>query len=405
MLAGTITELRVRGLRTLADVKLRIDGLTVLIGENGSGKSSLLEACEILRLAMDHSIVDRIQRFHGGLQSLLRSGASELAIGVTCKKTGATATYSYDLVFRRNSDVSSGVELGEELVVNHKDGSRTNVISRVGRTAQVTSLMQPDLKTINSMDERTTLVSSWGRLFGELWTKELVDIVSSIDVHVPFDIWPRWTSPDSTQSSGPRASNVVQPTAALERGAKNLANAYYELRNRRDWPETLDYIKLGLGPHVVDVTTQADPAGGVIGLLIEDDRLASKLPASCISDGMLAYLAFVALFRLNKDKSLIAFDEPEVHLHPELLRRVVSMFETLGAGTSVLLSTHSDQLLDSLEHPERSVVTCSIDDEAKTTLSRTDAATLKKWLSEYSYRGLGHIREEGHLESVLLREK
>ena len=44
-----ITRLYVEGLRTLADLSLPLDGLTVLIGENGSGKSSILEACEILR--------------------------------------------------------------------------------------------------------------------------------------------------------------------------------------------------------------------------------------------------------------------------------------------------------------------------------------------------------------------
>jgi predicted ATPase len=39
-----ITEIHVRGMRTLADVKLSLGGLTVLIGDNGSGKSSLIEA-------------------------------------------------------------------------------------------------------------------------------------------------------------------------------------------------------------------------------------------------------------------------------------------------------------------------------------------------------------------------
>jgi predicted ATPase len=41
--ADRITELRVQGVRTLADVRLRLDGLTVLIGDNGSGKSTLIE--------------------------------------------------------------------------------------------------------------------------------------------------------------------------------------------------------------------------------------------------------------------------------------------------------------------------------------------------------------------------
>lgn len=38
-----ITQLRVKGLRTLADVTLPLGELTVLIGENGVGKSSVEE--------------------------------------------------------------------------------------------------------------------------------------------------------------------------------------------------------------------------------------------------------------------------------------------------------------------------------------------------------------------------
>jgi hypothetical protein len=57
-----ITELRIEGLRTIEKVRLRLDGLTVLIGDNGTGKSSILEACEILRRATGR----RFMRAEGG---------------------------------------------------------------------------------------------------------------------------------------------------------------------------------------------------------------------------------------------------------------------------------------------------------------------------------------------------
>lgn len=39
-----VTQLRVHGLRTIDRMSLDLKGLTVLIGENGTGKSSILEA-------------------------------------------------------------------------------------------------------------------------------------------------------------------------------------------------------------------------------------------------------------------------------------------------------------------------------------------------------------------------
>ena len=43
-----VTEIHIRGLRTLQDVRLKLGPLTVLIGDNGAGKSSVAEACALL---------------------------------------------------------------------------------------------------------------------------------------------------------------------------------------------------------------------------------------------------------------------------------------------------------------------------------------------------------------------
>jgi predicted ATPase len=73
-----ITELRIAGLRTLADVVLPLDGLTVLIGNNGSGKSSLIEGIELLRKLSEPNFYSLLHEHHGGLPGLLRRGIHEL---------------------------------------------------------------------------------------------------------------------------------------------------------------------------------------------------------------------------------------------------------------------------------------------------------------------------------------
>jgi predicted ATPase len=80
-----ITELRIEGLRTIERVKLALDGLTVLIGENGSGKSSILEACEILRRATGKHFIHELYGIHGGLSALMHPSAPALRLGVTIR--------------------------------------------------------------------------------------------------------------------------------------------------------------------------------------------------------------------------------------------------------------------------------------------------------------------------------
>jgi len=162
----------------------------------------------------------------------------------------------------------------------------------------------------------------------------------------------------------------------------------------------MDYVRLGLGPDVESINTRADPAGGFIALRLKYAGLDEQVPAFSLSDGMLAYLAFVALYRLGASRSLIAFDEPETHLHPELLMRVLGFFEAMAKERPVILATQSDRLLDGLADPAGSVVLCELEGRA-TRLVRPDPRALADWLTEY--RGLGDVRSAGHARSVLVR--
>ncbi|MBI5487250.1 MAG: AAA family ATPase [Deltaproteobacteria bacterium] len=78
-----IVELEIHGLRCLQAVCLPIGGLTVLIGENGAGKSSVIEALEILRRAgTDQNFIEAFHLHHGGLNELLEVGAPELRLTI-----------------------------------------------------------------------------------------------------------------------------------------------------------------------------------------------------------------------------------------------------------------------------------------------------------------------------------
>src|ERR1700691_2399512 len=85
-----ITEVRIQGMRALADVRLPLGGLTVLIGENRSGKRTNIEPLEVLRrVALPGKfVVDQLIPFHGGLDALLRSGEKTLRLGARIEGGG-----------------------------------------------------------------------------------------------------------------------------------------------------------------------------------------------------------------------------------------------------------------------------------------------------------------------------
>jgi len=65
-----LTEIRVEGYRSLADVTLSLRDLMVMIGPNGSGKTALLEVFLLLRYAAEEQLAEQLDAL-GGLQAVL----------------------------------------------------------------------------------------------------------------------------------------------------------------------------------------------------------------------------------------------------------------------------------------------------------------------------------------------
>lgn len=417
--AVPITELRIEGLRTIEKVRLRLDGLTVLIGDNGTGKSSILEACEILRRATGPRFLEELYGIHGGLTALLREGASRLVLGVTVQPEEGEVfgpllgeepegPIEYDLVIKPAAAFASF----EEIVrARQKPPSARNGTPQKPRK----KLPKPEFGEVfrevggPHPEGRVPYLAAMDPLMsyplGLASIAVVAEDLKDIQVHLPFETTPAWAARALDRKSALRSSALLTPADHLDKLGLNLASSYHALKNnfgRAHWDRTLEYLRLGLGERIEDVVTWVDPGGGNIGLSLKLAGLDRPLPSAQLSDGMLVYLAFVALFRLHTTRpSLVTFDEPDLHLHPQLLMRVLDMFESMAREHPVILATHSDRLLDGLRDPAKSVVLCELDDGGATRLVRPDAEALGRWLERY--RGLGDIRGAGHAASVMTR--
>jgi len=389
-----ITELRVSGIRTLDNVTLKFSPLTVLIGENGVGKSSIVEACVLLGYIGQGKLAGRFSGVHGGFPALLRHGATQIKLGLRLAGNGQPLEYDIALT----KEVDDFVITSETLFLDNGKKTLMNVFRRSRSEASLYDV-KADQRTTFQVDSKQTLVSSFGVLPPQPAIPRLVAALQSIQIHVPFVTASEWVARGLRIQSTLRQAPVIENADRLDFGGLNLANAFHTLRSRsRHWETTKEYVKLGLGYDIEDIVNPPDPGGGRIGLAIQRAGIDRPEPAYSLSDGMLTYLAFVALYRLEATSSLIVFDEPEVHLHPSLLGRVVGFFEDMSTRSTVLLCTHSDRLLDGLSNPAESARLAELDERRATRILTPDAAALKAWMSKFS--GLGTIRAEGHERDV-----
>jgi predicted ATPase len=394
-----ISEIRIEGLRTIESLTLKLDGLTVLIGENGTGKSTILEACELLRRAAQADFMADFHAIHGGMFSLLRDGASRLTLGVRVDGSDDRIDYEFTLVPQGVGAVIASEHLG---VRHHADGSEPlPVIHRNPTSASVYSPLSPG-RIVAIQPERTRLILGSSGLFSPHPAMDrLRAALAGIEVHLGFEVLPLWVARAFKRRSDARGSILLEPTTQLSPLASNLANVYHALRNEfgeDHWRDTMEYVRMGLGPEVVSVNTRADAGGGAIALTLSLKARAEPMPAAVLSDGQLAYLAFVGLYRLKSQCTILAMDEPELHLHPGLLTRVVQFLAASAESHPVLLATHSDHLLDVLTEPARAVRVCERVN-GQTNLRSLDSEALAAWLVDY--RGLGALRGDGFMPSVL----
>jgi len=398
MARDRIAELHVQGLRTLADVRLRLGNLTVLTGENGSGKSTLIEACEILRRAAEPNFLEEFFEIHGGLDALLSHGTDHVRLSV--KIEGAIDSLEYSVAIE---DVVGLAVKEERLTLHPAEGAPVEVLHRKGREGTFLNCQTGSREQIARLPASKLLLTGFGVRVPHPGITRTIRSLQLIDVQLPFPVLPSWVVRTVGNLPSMRVSKVDMPADSLARLGANLANVYQAFGlDRANWETTLDYVRLGLGDDIESVSTRATEGGDGLEIWFKYAGFSEEVPARSLSDGTLDYLAFVALFRLAPKRSIIAFDEPEGQLHPTLVVRVAQFLESMSERQTILITTHSDRLLDALTAPETSVVLCSLDERRQTRLMRPDAAALKAWLADY--RGFGDLRAVGHDVSVMTRD-
>ncbi|MCX4243382.1 AAA family ATPase [Paraliomyxa miuraensis] len=389
-----ITQLRISGLRAIEDLTLALHGLTVLIGDNGTGKSSILEALELLRLAAKpiSFVQDVVSRGHGGMPALLRRGANELKLGVTIEGAGPPLVYEIELGLESNAQVRLSERLG---VYDESPGKDPSILLLSNPTTFLISSGAGLSNTGRRPGPGELALPRLGDGTSPMFQRA-IDALEGIEIHVPFETRPTWQQREFDIRKGPRWPSEVEPTDQLQRYALNLPNAFQQLRNLGGevWDRVIVRARLGLGDDVRDFRLSPSGRGNIELELVLGSAPDQPLPAEYLSEGQLAYLAFIALVELDERRSVLAFDEPELHLHPALLARVIFMLEDAAERAPVILATHSDRLLDALGTPERSVVLCDLDEHRTVRLRRPNEDKLAEWLEDY--RGLGSLRAEGY---------
>jgi predicted ATPase len=173
----------------------------------------------------------------------------------------------------------------------------------------------------------------------------------------------------------------------------NLAQVLKAWRDRGDqavFDRLLELLQKFYEP-VKDVDTEL--LGTHLRLMVKEDGLGSRTPASRLSDGTLRWLTLLIILLDPTPPPVICIDEPELGLHPDIIPTLADLLRDASTRTQLILTTHSTALVDAFSDEPESVCVCEKVD-GSTVIKRLDKERLNVWLKDYS---LGHLWASGEI--------
>jgi hypothetical protein len=189
----------------------------------------------------------------------------------------------------------------------------------------------------------------------------------------------------------------VQPVGLdsykLASDSSNLAQVLKAWRDRGDqtvFDRLIELLRKFYEP-VKDVDTEL--LGTHLRIMIKEDGLVSRTPASRLSDGTLRWLMLLIVLLDPAPPPVICIDEPELGLHPDMISTLADLLRDASTRTQLIVTTHSQSLVSEFSDDPESVCVCE-KVEGATRIRRLSKERLVVWLEDYS---LGHLWASGEI--------
>ena len=395
-----IHRLKVSGLLSFGPqgIDLPMEPLNVLIGPNGSGKSNLLEVLALLRAA-PRELARPIKRGGGIWEWLWRGDESphKATMEATVNDPEKDSPLRHMLEFTEHGGrfevTDELIECAEtEFSYRLHQGHHTFDVQTEPRDQRTSSRpIRSDSAPIvseslglNMYRERTKLEESVLSQVRDAKTYPALHCLQ--EQYERIRLYRNWSFGPAAELR--RNQSTHDPSDFLNEGGANLALvlSHFQGENKRELVAALQELFEG----IVDVNCPV--TGGTVSLFLEEQG-GRQIPASRLSDGTLRYLCLLAILLHPEPPSLVAIEEPELGLHPDLLPTLSDLLVQASERSQLIVTTHSDVLVDTLTDKPESIVVCE-KHAGQTLMRRLDKAELAKWLEEYS---LGDLWTSGQL--------
>jgi len=342
-----IEGLEIRNYRLFRHAKLdRLPSLAVFVGANGSGKTTLFDVFSFLKESLTHNVAQAVAR-RGGFRELVSRG-QEGPIEVTVKfreSGGRLATYQLAVA----EEDGAPVVAREVLKFGRGQTGKPWHFVDFSRGRGTAIAKEPALGQKDAEAEREEHVLDDPSLLAIKGLGQFKQFRVAAEFRSILENW--HISDFHIQEARPSAE--AGEAAHLSTRGENVAQvAQYLFRHHRP---TFDRILRAMHRRVPGVTgvEAKEMEDGRVVLRFQDGSFKDPFTARFVSDGTIKLFAWLVLLYDPRPHPLLAIEEPENQLYPEVLPELVEEFRDYARrGGQVLASTHSPDLLNATELEE-----------------------------------------------------
>jgi len=361
-----------------------LGSLNVIIGPNGSGKSNLLESIELLKNAPEQLL--KPIREGGGVRDWLwkgGQGTAEASLDVVVGYPKGPQNLRYKLAF---AEVGQRFEIVDEQIENENSTDP----NRPG--AYFFYHFNNGHPTLNVNDKKRTLKHEDVDLEKSILAQrrdpdQYPEITYLAQTLGKIRLYREWSFGRYTAPRLPQKADL--PNDMLEPDASNLGLVLNRLGGDPTVKARLLKALRALYDGIDDYHVQIE--GGTVQVFFHEGRF--KIPATRLSDGTLRYLCLLAILCHPNPPPLVCIEEPELGLHPDILPTLADLLKEASERCQVIVTTHSDVLVDAMTDCPEAVLVCEKTAEG-TAMCRLDAEKLKPWLDKYR---LGELWTRGEI--------
>jgi predicted ATPase len=417
-----LNRIRIKGYKSLRDVEVRLQPLSVLLGPNAVGKSNFLDALQLLsKIVGSRTLRDAFEPpYRGkplesfsfgadGLKGLLAQDSLSFAIEVDFTLSDAVV----ETVNRGVRELKSALDPKAE---SSDDEPAPSVIQERNLRYRIAIEMLPRSGILRVSDEYLAALDHNGepsgackpylvrhddrlqlRLEGqespsyrELYLDHSILSFPNYPAHHPHMVAARmelgsWLFFYFEPRERMRAANPVKEVRHIGLMGEELPAYLNTLRalEPRQFAAVEKALKTIL-PQIDGIDVGVSDLGEVELRLRENGIL---VPARVLSEGTLRILGMLALTGAREPPSLIGFEEPENGIHPRRIQLIAELLKTrAGCGnTQYIVTTHSPILPD------------LIADTALYITRKTNAGTQIEPFSTW-----GPLARRGHIDDALM---